>query len=298
MDTDCPAIDDAHRADEGQDASGSEAAGVMEALRPAQWLHFAVLPCACFDRSLPLMESLPALARGVVLAAIVLGWGYLLNAISDRNLDLSAAKNPFVQARRPSRLHYALAVLMPCVALALAAGASSLVLGATLTCIVSGTLYSAGPRLKSYPIVCTLLNVGCFAPLMILGLVGESMSPAQWALVGTFSALLLQNQLLHEAADAKEDRDGGLQTTYGLLGHRGVVLATAVMGVGVVVASLFLAERAGVSTWLAVHAIPYVLVFPVLLWRSRSNDAKIATLRSQHRLASAVSGALLFITVV
>lgn len=270
----------------------------MEALRPSQWLHFTVLPLACFDRSLPLAESLPALARGVVVAATVLGWGYLLNAISDRNLDHSATKNPFVRAHRPSLLHYALAVTMPCLALALAASASSLVLWAALISIVSGTMYSVGPRLKGYPIICTVLNVGCFAPLMLLGLDGNDVSPAQWALVATFSALLLQNQLLHEAADAKEDRDGGLLTTFALLGPRGVALATAAMGVGVMATSWILAEQATASPWLTAHAIPYVLVFPWLLWRYRSDDARVAELRSHHRLASAVSGVLLFVTVV
>lgn len=279
-------------------ASRSVGAAVVNALRPTQWLHFTVLPLACFDRSLPLLESLPALGRGLVLAVTVLGWGYLLNAISDRTLDRSAAKNPFVRARRPSPSHYALAVALPCFALALAAGASSLVLWATLVSIVSGTIYSVGPRLKGYPIVCTLLNVGCFAPLMLMGHTGNDVSPAQWALVATFSALLLQNQLLHEAADAKEDRDGGLLTTYALLGPWGVTLATAAMGAGAMAASWSLAQHAAASTWLVAHAIPYVVVFPWLLWRYRSEDVRVAELRSRHRLVSAVSGALLFVVVI
>lgn len=300
MDADCLAVD-AHRAVAEQPPRTPgwvRATSLIDALRPLQWLHFTVLPCACFDRSLPLLESLPALGRGFLLGATVLGWGYLLNAISDRHLDRSESKNPFVRDHGPFRLHYVLAVLMPCFAVTLAASASSLVLAATLTCVVSGTMYSVGPRLKGYPVVCTLLNLGCFAPLMLMGLAGEDVSPAQWALVATFSALLLQNQLLHEAADAKEDRDGGLQTTFGLLGPRGVVLATAVTGAGVLAASWFLAEQTAVPTWLAAHAIPYVLVFPWLLWRCRSDEARVATLRSRHRLASAVSGALLFVAVV
>lgn len=300
MDADCLAVDAPGAvAEHPPRAPGSvRATSILDALRPMQWLHFTVLPCACFDRSLPLLESLPALGRGFLLGATVLGWGYLLNAIADRELDRSASKNPFVQDHGPSRLHYALAVLMPCFALTLAASASLLVLGATLVSVVSGTLYSVGPRLKGHPVICTLLNVGCFAPLMLMGLSGELVSPAQWALVATFSALLLQNQLLHEAADAQEDRDGGLQTTFGLLGPRGVVLATAVTGAGVLVASWLLAQQAAVPTWLAAHAIPYVLVFPLLLWRCRSDDARVAKLRSRHRLASAMSGALLFVAVV
>ncbi|MCX4243657.1 UbiA family prenyltransferase [Paraliomyxa miuraensis] len=300
MNADCPAVD-THRAvaERPPRAPGSlGTATIMDALRPMQWLHFTVLPCACFDRALPLLQSLPALGRGFVLGATVLGWGYLLNAISDRDLDHSVSKNPFVRDHGPSRLHYALAVLMPCFASMLAASASSLVLVATLTSVVSGTMYSVGPRLKGHPIICTVLNVGCFAPLMLMGLAGEAVSPAQWALVATFSALLLQNQLLHEAADAKEDRDGGLQTTFGLLGPRGVVLATAVAGAGVLAASWFLAQRAAVPTWLVAHAIPYVVVVPWLLWRCRADDARVAELRAYHRLASAVSGALLFVAVI
>ena len=60
-------------------------------MRPKQWAHFALLPLACFEPTLP---GALALARGVAIAACVLAYGYLLNAISDRKIDRSLDKNP------------------------------------------------------------------------------------------------------------------------------------------------------------------------------------------------------------
>ncbi len=265
------------------------------AFRAGDWAHFVALPLAGFDRSLSFSQWLPALLRGAIIAALVLSWGYLINSISDRELDASSEKNPFVGGPRPAALHYGLALALPCAALAFAASASAVVLIAVLVSIASGALYSVGPRLKALPVVCTLLNVGCFAPLMLVGLVGASVPASVWGLVAAFSALLLQNQLLHEAADSDEDRDGGLRTTYALLGSRGSAAAVAFIGLGVAVAARAVAGGT-IGLVLSISCVGiFAGLFPILLARDGSNPERIGRHRLLHRGVSAVSGAVLFV---
>jgi 4-hydroxybenzoate polyprenyltransferase len=276
------------------------ARSVLASLRPRQWAHFALLPLAGVDPSLTAAATVPALARGVAVAACVLGYGYLLNALSDRGLDRDPRKNPLVGSTGPMVAHRIALLALAVAALALAATGPWPALAATLVALGSGTVYSVGPRLKGWPGICTLLNVGCFAPLLYVGLARAPIGAAQWALAGAFAGLLLQNQLVHEAADAVEDRAGGLRTTFLVAGPRGTAALVLLAGLGVAAASLALlsAGGAGLSVLLALHAAPYVTLVPWRVARDGSDPARMRRLRRVHRVGSAASGALLFSTML
>ncbi len=286
------------QAPEQGSAGWPQLVSLKRAVRPQHWLHFMVLPVASWDPAAPLGVSLTALARGALICAAVLAFGYLINTISDRDLDRDARKNPLVGVAKPSALHYAVAAALPWVALVAAWLSPTPVLYATLTAISAGTLYSVGPRLKSLPGVGSLLNVGCFAPLLLLGLSSETVPEARWLLVTCFSLLLLQNQLIHEAADAEDDRGGGVRTTFQLLGARATALLLGALGLLLLGVSVELLRRSAAPLWLAAYAAPFVLWFPWALMRRAPHRSHAQALRVQHRIASAASCALLLSCVL
>src|SRR5262249_15234378 len=155
----------------------------------------------------------------LAIAALLLSYAYGLNAISDRATDLDERKNPLLHV---TDCRAALTVV-------LAAGGAALLLSllfppivraAAAISLASATVYSTGPRAKRVPVVGTLLNLGIFAPLLWLG-----RERPLWIEVVAFAVLLLQNQLLHERADAAEDAAAGVHSTASALGERGTLIA-------------------------------------------------------------------------
>src|SRR5262245_45550703 len=65
-------------------------------LRPRQWIHFVVLPLAGGIHGLTLTLALARFVLALSVAALLLGYAYGLNAISDRATDVDARKNPLV----------------------------------------------------------------------------------------------------------------------------------------------------------------------------------------------------------
>jgi 4-hydroxybenzoate polyprenyltransferase len=186
----------------------------LKALRTGQWWYF--VPVVAASARTP-----AGFGRGALCAAACLAFAYGLNAWTDRHADASANKNPLVGANVPRAL---MALLMLCAAAAVALGGV-----AAAASIAAGFLYSAGPRLKAMPLVCTAANAAIFVPLLFVG--REAEPPV--ALLAAFLALLTQNQLVHELADLSEDARAGVRTTAGLLGARAsLVLAAAVGALG------------------------------------------------------------------
>jgi 4-hydroxybenzoate polyprenyltransferase len=118
-----------------------------------------------------------------------------------------------------------------------------------------------------------------------------------WTLAAALVPLLLQNQMLHEAADAGEDRAGGVRSTYLALGPRGASVLAALLGiaVAVVVAVMVATQRSALGpivgpAVIGAHAVAYAIVFPALLGRARS----ASTARAAQRWSALASGALLF----
>lgn len=256
-------------------------------VRARQWLHFLPLPAAGVSLSDSAFHLVTALARGVFAAASVLAFGYLLNAVTDRDMDLDVAKNPLTReapaAHRGALTALALAAL-------LAASVSPWALLAAAISLLSGWCYSAGPRLKSRPFVGTALNVSSFTPLLFLATRGADDALRVLPLSLCFAGLLVQNQLLHERADLDEDRRGALRTTYFVLGPKG----SAALALGCSLAvwrGLSLATRGAPGAALTALALLTALIAPVALLR-RGEPARA---RRAHRVAAAALGAAVFL---
>jgi 4-hydroxybenzoate polyprenyltransferase len=259
-------------------------------IRIRQWAHFLALPLAGYDTAAASGAATAfALARGVAIAFGVLAFAFLVNAIADRAMDRDARKNPLAQSLTAAG-SARLAVAFGATALAIAFTASTAVLVATGVALAAGAAYSVGPRLKGVPILGTAMNPMIFAPLLWVG-VGATIPSDLPTLTILFASLLVQNQLLHEAADADEDRGGAVHTTFLLLGPRGTGTAAAITGIAVTAAIVsvhgFLAA--------APAACVYILVFPALMWNGGHSTPFMATVRRVHRWSAAFTGTAAFL---
>jgi len=260
-------------------------------VRLPRWLHFLPLPLATFDPHAPRGAAVLAAVRGVAIAFTILAYGYLLNSVADRRTDRDARKNPFI-APGAGEYQYSLTVLIA--ASLLLAGLSPWPARlATLACLVLGYLYSMGPRLKSIPIASTLANVCGFTALLLVGVQGSSLPPLVGYLALSFAALLLQNQLIHEAADRHEDQAGGVRTTWLTLGPSWTTVIVTLSGCGAALAGSSLAGARSVTVLALVGAI-FGVVFPFLLVSRGAEANYAARLRIVHRWCSAACGAGLF----
>jgi len=254
--------------------------------RAGRWLHFLALPIAGLDSQLG-MRSVLAVARGVVVAFAVLAFGYLLNALTDRAMD-RPTKNPLAgTGQLPRTVPLELAVFAG-LALVASAGAPRVAQIATGVCLASGWLYSAGPRLKRHPVVGSLANVTNFVPLMWVGAAEGGAPRGLVPLATVLACMLLQNQLIHEAADREEDRAGGIRTSVLVLGARRASVAAMVLGAGVVSG----AHALGAPAWAPV--LVYIVAFPCALAVAGADEDQMKRIRLLHRIVSVAAGALLF----
>lgn len=255
----------------------------LDVLRAPQWVHFIALPLA----ALPL-DGLPALATGLVGAAGSLGYAYGLNAITDRHADDEPRKNPLAGLAAVPRAATASVLAAFVIALLAALAAGPVARLALCVSLAAGSLYSAGPRAKGWPVAGALMNLLIFAPLLYAGVRGGQ-PPAPGVVLVALVALLLQNQLLHELGDAAEDGRGADRTTAMLLGPRGT--RGACVAVGLVGAAVCL----GVSAPGLAGGFGAVAVLAGVLPAVVVGDAKRA--RVLHRRLSLVAGALTFLVV-
>lgn len=259
--------------------------------RARQWWHFLALPVAGVALDPARGGGVLAAVAATLAGAAALAYGYLLNAVADRGMDLDRRKNPLL-GEAPVSLRWPLAALATA-ALASAGLVSTVAVAAVVTMLVSGWCYSAGPRWKSVPLLGTAMNVANFTPLLFLGVRDGARAGALLPLALAFAALLLQNQLLHEAADAEEDRRGGLRTTFAALGAGGAAVAALLcaVGLGGVVLHGFAEHPA--RAWALALCAPASLLAPVAL-ASGLPPERAASARRWHRAGAAVVGAALF----
>jgi 4-hydroxybenzoate polyprenyltransferase len=279
-------------APEHRGASIARLASGMAGLRGArvhQWVHFLVLPLAGWTPEVGWCTTSFALARGVATAFLVLAFGYLVNALADREMD-DPEKNPLATEAGDVRR---VPLLLATGALAVATLGPPVALWSTAVCLASGWAYSVGPRLKGYPVIGTLLNATSFGPLLLVGTSSSALPPALGALALAFVGLLLQNQLIHEAADAVEDARGNLTTTVRRLGPVKSAYAAAVVGAAAPCSMVICNQLAMAS----VAAIVFVLIFPYVLAGHGARAARMKRARRAHRWASLVAGAALFTLV-
>lgn len=262
----------------------------FRAVRLRQWVHFLPVPLVTFDAHPPIAAGLWAAGRGVASAFAILAFGYLLNSVADRRMDLDASKNPFIV---PGAGEYRWSIaLLVATALVLALFAPWPAQLATLTALAVGYTYSTGPRFKSLPIIGSLSNVGNFAPLLFVGMRNASLPPRFGYVALAFTALLLQNQLIHEAADSVEDRGGDVRTTWLTLGPRWTAFLAALLGTTATVAAAFIVRSAGVAILVGVVC---GAAFPLLLVRNGTDAERAMHLRLAHRWCAVFVGAGLFV---
>jgi 4-hydroxybenzoate polyprenyltransferase len=255
-------------------------------IRLRHWAHFLLLPLAGRDATLSVEQSALSILRGVAIAFCLLAFGYLLNSLADRDMDLDIDKRA-AGALPPARGR-AIVAGLAIAALALALTGPLSVSVATAVCMASGTIYSVGPRLKTLPFVGTALNVGNFGPLLFVGLARDALPPALPVLAAAFVLLLGQNQLLHEAADAEEDVRGGVRTTFRRLGSRGAALLALIAG-GLLVPLLHRTPLPAI-----VGGAAFGLGFPAAFLRLGERPADMARLRLLHRVLALAFGAGLY----
>ncbi|MGZ3419690.1 MAG: UbiA family prenyltransferase [Polyangiales bacterium] len=249
------------------------------ALRTRQWAHFAVLPLAGLH-ALSAREA-PRIALAIVAASASLAYAYGLNACTDRGSDASADKNPLVGlSETPSsvRVMVAISAVLALVA-TIPLGLDAIKLMAAS--LIAGTAYSAGPRLKMWPVLGLMFNTAIFAPLL-----GLLRFPSA-VIFAVFVALLVQSQLLHEAADAAEDAIAGARTTARMLGASSTRAVVVLVVIPTVVVVLRSAPNLTVTLAAAVTMGASTIAALV--------EADPAAARTFHRRVSIAGGALLFL---
>lgn len=262
----------------------------LRAIRLRHWLHFLLLPLAGLDLAQGLQVNLAAQLRGWVIGFAVLSFGYLLNGLADRHMDGNARKNPLTRAQ-PSRSVLWVTVLMAALAIGAALTGPAPVLVATALALTSGVVYSVGPRLKRLPVLGTALNVVHFAPLLWVGLPTGGDPEGMGVLTVCFSALLLQNQLLHEASDSEDDRRGRLLTTFLLVGQRWSAALLAALGL-MLVGAVASAPALRPLAWLLAGV--HLIAFPLIFFRGK---VRPSTLRRVHRWMALAAGALVYLAL-
>ncbi len=231
--------------------TGGVAGAVARFVRVRDWVHFLPLPWVYATRD---DVFAPGRLAAAGIAAGCLAYAYGLNRWLDTELARGGTRD---SAGHPGSAELSRSVrIVVLVTLGLGAllGAGFLggvPLAAALASLVGGHVYSAWPRLKAVPLVGTLGNAWIFGPLAFLGTRELGVPPAAPWLAGAFVALLLQNQVVHEAAHRDEDARDGVRTTFVRWGTP--VGATLQCAFGLAAAVLLaLAGRAGGAGWVAI----------------------------------------------
>ncbi|HSP99175.1 MAG TPA: UbiA family prenyltransferase, partial [Candidatus Dormibacteraeota bacterium] len=202
--------------------------------------------------------------------------------------DLDARKNPLIAPDAVAPRTALLVLLATAVVLA-ALGPWPVWLAVALS-LFFFSVYSAAPRIKAVPILGSLANIGMFAPLLFLGL-GDALVPHGLSgLVLACAALVLETQLVHEAADQHEDRGGGVRTTWLTVGPRHTALIAALCGVVAAAGAASLGGAAALGLAVAAAA-GFAVAVPVALTRPDTDAARAARLRLAMRWSGLAFGA-------
>jgi 4-hydroxybenzoate polyprenyltransferase len=268
--------------------AAADVRSLLRLYRVRDWLHFLPLPLVTLDPAAPWSETVFAGVRGVASAFAVLAFGYLLNSVSDRGVDSDPHKNRLI-LDDAGGVQVSLAGLLVA-ALLLSIAAPWTVRAATVFCLISHYLYSSGPRLKAVPIVGSFANVALFAPLLCLGMRDDSFPAGFLPVAAICSALVLETQLIHEAADRLDDLRGGVRTTWLTLGPWRTALIAAGSGLTSALAAARLVPAHGLSLGIAIAAV-FAVAFPLLLATRGTDPAQAARLRLAHRWTGVAMGA-------
>lgn len=266
---------------------------ILPFLRVRHWYYFLSLPLLSLN-----IDKLNPWATGTSLAIafFCLGFAYGLNNLRDTGLDRDPAKNPLISKTLPiksPRVYSVVLGVFAGLAITLAIFRGPLVMGAVIIQLIGSVVYSTGVRLKKIPVVGTLMNLTIFVPLCFLGGDWSQLTGSFFHLTILFSLLLVQNQLIHEVEDYREDRAQKIITTAVKLGRARTLRVSALFGVPVAVTVGHLALRWARFELLAA-AIPLVVFYIWWLYRSPFPGKYISALRSSHRLSSGLCGGALW----
>lgn len=258
--------------------------GLVRFVRVRDWLHFLPLPLLSAGPE-PLQPV--AFAASMVAAAGCLAFAYGWNEWEDEGLDRWRADGRTPWGASPATLKGLLAVIA--VVTIAAAALNGLVPAlAAVTSLAGGGLYSAGPRLKCLPVIGTLTNAWIFAPIAFLGAAGGHLDREAWLILWGFVGVLLQNQLVHEAAHAEDDLNEGVRTTWLHFGPN--VAALGILGFGALATWALLAAAPSLVVMLA--AAPFV---GLTLFAARpgalQSPTRATTIRRWQRLTGLLFGA-------
>ena len=265
---------------------------LLRLYRVRDWIHILPVPLASFDLYAPRGSAWLAAGRGVASAFVILAFGFLLNSVSDRQVDRDGRKNPLIVAGAAG-YQYSLAVLLV-LSLVLAAVSPVPARLAILSCLALGVIYSIGPRLKSVPVASSLTNAAGFTLMLFFGMSSATLPLGFGYVALAYATLLLQNQLMHEAGDQVEDRASGIRTTWLTLGPRWTALMAAFAGLGATIAAVHIVPRAAVVPVVTIASTVFVLAFPLLLSWPRLKAREAARLRVIQRWCAVVLGAGLY----
>ncbi|MSP92598.1 MAG: hypothetical protein EXR79_12485 [Myxococcales bacterium] len=277
-------------------ASGRAGPAPWRVWRVRQWLHFLALPLAAIGPEAWLHDTARAaatVAPGLALAALLLGAAYGWNACADAATDACTQKNPLAGNAVPYSA-WAWSTGAAAAALVLALGRGPWVAAATATSLGASWGYSLGPRWKARPGVGLLANCMIFIPILF---VAGTWSPARMGMFAfLLGALLLQNQLLHECEDRREDAAAGDHTTAQWLGGRAARAAVGALGVAAALGVVGMAGVGGAARGAGLaggsSAIVAVALLGCTAWSLCTPTASIA--RARHRRVAFLCGVLAY----
>jgi 4-hydroxybenzoate polyprenyltransferase len=221
---------------------------------------------------------------------------YFVNNIADRLIDSDPMKNPcIVSSATEGWLLYAAAVTVAGIVAGFMLSAMAGL--AVLTSMLTGWMYSYAGRLKQYPVLGTLVNVGIFTPLCLLCSDGSAAQPYTVSLMVVVSILVLQSQLLHEMMDAGDDR-GRVLTTFLWCGRGptlGVIVALGACLVGWV--ATHVQPTASGLLCIATFAATEVLA-PLQVARHSQDAVAMRGVRIRIRTLGVLGGMLLYLHTI
>lgn len=263
----------------------------MKFTRVKDWVHFLFLPLLTI---VPGFIDWLDLILAIVCSGLCLGYAYGYNQYKDEGLDKQDESVALEMYGMKKNGLVLILLLMLILTLMLSFVISRVSFLAAIISLFGSTVYSGGPTLKNVPIVGTLANLLIFIPLAFLG-GGEAINFNFFIFVIALVGLLMQSQMIHEAADYKDDIKNRIATTavkYGLeVSKKGSLL----WGVLSIVAFIVLALNLE-SKWVW-GAVSVLAAFDLLyfFYSSFQNEVATASLRLKHRYIGFVAGTVAYL---
>jgi len=265
-------------------------------IRFFHWWYFLVLPLLYCPISLEHEHVLTAL-RGIIFAASCLGIAYYVNNQSDRIIDDNADKNALILTNNPSRRWVIACGLISVITTAAAFLSHTVIGSAVMISVLIGWIYSYIGRLKKYPFIGTLFNLFIFIPLLFFCYSGNYQPNRIYEIIAVFTAMMVQNQLIHEVMDQSEDRRGGIRTTYMVIGFPmtlALITTTGIVQLAVIVSIV----QGYCQALIVIPFLLLTLLVPVSMHIFYKTGKDIKTIRMIQRILGFIGGSLIFFLIV